>query len=517
MFDVILANGKVVDGSGNPWYKADVGLQGERIAAIGNLSAADCKRRVDVDGKVVCPGFIDTHVHGDLALLADPEHHNAIYQGVTTYINGQDGCGFAPASPATIDFMRRYTAGFTGFYPELDYNWSSVDEYLSRFDRRCSLNVAYLIPNGTVRMEVMGLEERPPTRDEIAQMQRLVREGLEQGAVGLSTGLDYIPSLYAETEEISALCEMLTPVDGVYVTHYRSHGGAKTHEAIDEVYAIGRASGCLLHISHFNVPAEEYLPRIDKGRAEGFDITFDTYPYLAGMTFLAMFTLPGWVQVGGVDATLSRLEDPDVRRQINEWLAQPRFAFDKVVFAHIAAEEYRELEGLDMATAAEKTGLPMGDMVCNLLHASKLNVSTVVFMGGRTEDDVAAVMTHPCHMSGSDGIFTGSRTHPRGWGTFARFLGYWVREKKAWTLEEAVRHLTYHPARRYRLPDRGLVKTGMIADLVVFDAEAIADVATYEEPRQLAVGVEHVLVGGQFTLENGRHTGVTNGRGLCRA
>lgn len=517
MFDVILANGRVIDGSGSPWFKADVGIQGERIVEVGNLAQAQAARRIDVANKVVCPGFIDTHVHGDLALLADPRHENAIYQGVTTYVIGQDGCGFAPASPTTIDFMRRYTAGFTGFYPELDYDWYSVDEYLNRFDRNTSLNVAYLIPNGTVRMEVMGLEERPPTSDEIKRMQRLVQEGLDQGAVGLSTGLDYIPSLYAQTEEIAALCEMLTPVDGVYVSHIRSHGGAKTNEAIDEVYAIGRSSGCLLHISHFNVRAEEYLHRIDQGRAEGFDITFDTYPYLAGMTFLAMFALPGWVQLGGVDATLSLLEDPKVRTQVHEWLQQPRFAFDKVVLAHVEAEKYKHLEGVDLASAVEKLAMPLGELICDLILESRFHVSTVVFMGGRTEDDIATVMKHDCHMGGSDGIFTGSRTHPRGWGAFARFLGYWVREKKAWSLEQAINHLTYHPARRYRLPDRGLVRPGMIADLVVFDPDTIADQATYEQPKLLATGVEHVLVGGQWTLESGKHTGVTNGRALRRS
>lgn len=517
MFDVILENGWVIDGSAGPRFRADVAIEGERIAAVGKLTGGSARRRIDVSGLIVCPGFIDTHVHGDLALLSDPKHECAIHQGVTTYIIGQDGCGFAPASPTTIDFMRRYTAGFTGFYPDIEYNWSSVDEYLCRFDRTTSLNVAYLIPNGTVRMEVMGLENRPPTASEIAQMQRLVREGLEQGAVGLSTGLDYIPSLYADTAEIASLCEMLTPVDGVYVTHFRSYGGTKTHEAIDEVYEIGRASGCLLHISHFNVGAETYLPRIDEGLQSGLDITYDTYPYLAGMTFLAMFALPGEVQEGGVDATLQRLIDPKVRAHVHDWLQQPRFAFDKVVLAHVPAEEYRHLEGMDVARAAELTGLPIGELVCELIYRTNFHVSAVVFMGGRTEEDIIDVMRHRCHMAGSDGIFTGSYTHPRGWGAFARFLGYFGREKQAWSLEEAISHLSYHAARRYRLGDRGLVRQGMTADLVVFDPQTIADRSTYDNPRELATGVHHVFVGGKLTLENVTHTGITNGRPIRRS
>jgi N-acyl-D-amino-acid deacylase len=233
MFDLIFTGGKIYDGSGGPWFLGDVGIRGDRIAAIGNLSKAEAARRIDITDRILCPGFIDTHVHGDLAVLADPKHPPAIHQGVTTYVIGQDGCGFAPASPATIDYMRNYTAGFTGRFPELSCDWKSLDEYLKRFDDQVSLNVAYLVPNGTVRMEVMGLETRVPTPKEIAAMQKLVRTGMEQGAVGLSTGLDYIPSKYADRDEIAALCEVIADYDGVYVSHVRAGGGPRWHEALD--------------------------------------------------------------------------------------------------------------------------------------------------------------------------------------------------------------------------------------------------------------------------------------------
>src|SRR5688572_6439637 len=239
MFDTLITGGKVVDGSGLPWYQADVATRGDRIAAIGQLGHADAKLRIDAAGKVVAPGFIDAHVHGDLALLADPYHEPAIRQGVTTYVLGQDGVAMAPGSPATVDYMRRYTAGFSGLH-EPPRRWRGLGEYLDLFDRRCALNVACLVPNGNVRMEAMGLETRPPRPDELARMRRLVREAMEEGAVGLSSGLDYIPSRYADADELAALCEEVAPFGGVYVTHMRRYDPEGVLGSLDEVFRIGR-------------------------------------------------------------------------------------------------------------------------------------------------------------------------------------------------------------------------------------------------------------------------------------
>lgn len=517
MFDLILTGGRVVDGSGSPWFLADVGIRGERIEAVGNLANAETKRRLDVADRIVAPGFIDTHVHGDLALLADPTHPPAVHQGVTTYIIGQDGCGMAPASAATIAYMRQYTAGFTGSFPRLDCRWRSLDEYLAHFHRKTSINVAYLVPNGTVRMEAMGLATRPPTGDEIEAMKRLVREAMDQGAVGLSTGLDYIPSKYAAAEEIAELAREVAKRDGVYVSHVRAQGGPKWHEALDELASICQSSGCMGHVSHFNVRAERYLPRIDAMRRLGIDVTFDTYPYLAGMTILAMIVLPDWVQEGGVGATLDRLGDKRVRAAVADFIRGRAFASDNIRLAGIACERFADLEGLTLTEACGRTEMDFGELACELLFESKLAASAVIFDGKRTERDLIACMRHPAQMGSSDGIFTGTMPHPRGHGAFARFLGEYVRKRGAWTVEEAVRHLTHHPARRYRLPDRGLVGRGMVADLVVFDPESFEDRASYASPKELAVGMDHVLVGGQLTLENGKHTGVTNGQALRRA
>ena len=298
----------MIDGSGGPPYRADVAVAGTTIAAVGRLDHAEAARVLDVAGRYIVPGFIDAHVHGDLVLLADPIHLPALRQGVTTYVIGQDGSSFAPASPPTLDYMKRYTAGFNGNPSGISGTWQSIDEYLARFDGRVGINVAYLIPNGNIRMEVMGLDPRPARDDELRAMQRLVRDGLEAGAVGLSTGLDYIPSRYADTREIAALCEPIATDNGVYVTHMRGYG-ARAAVGMGEVFAIAHAAGVPAHVSHYNGRADLLLPLIDEGRALGLDLTFDSYPYLAASTILGMVALPAWVQEGGIEPTVERLRD----------------------------------------------------------------------------------------------------------------------------------------------------------------------------------------------------------------
>ena len=381
MFDLLLAGGRVVDGSGLPWFLADVGVTGDRVTAVGRLGNAEARLRLDVAGKVVAPGFIDAHVHGDIALLADPAHEPAIRQGVTTYIIGQDGVALTPSSPATRDYMRRYTAGFSGgvLWADTPFlrepGFLSMDGYLSLFDRRCALNAACLVPNGNVRMEVVGLETRPPTADELTAMRRLVREAMEQGAVGLSSGLDYIPSLYADEAELASLCEEIAPFGGVYVTHMRRYVDGVLG-SMDEVFNIGRRAGCGVHISHFNSVAEVALPKLDSGRRDGVDATFDIYCYLAGSTILGMVALPPWVQEGGIDATLARLKDPATRQRLREWFTGdgPRGPLDRVRISYVAAPEYRSLEGRLLKEAADESGRDFGDFVCDVVVASGIYV-----------------------------------------------------------------------------------------------------------------------------------------------
>jgi N-acyl-D-amino-acid deacylase len=518
MFDLLLKSGWVIDGSGGPPYRADVALRETKIADVGRLDGARAKRILDVTGLYVVPGFIDAHVHGDLMLLADPIHMPALRQGVTTYVIGQDGSSFAPASPATLDYMSRYTAGFNGNPAGIARDWQSIDEYLAHFDGQTAINVAFLIPNGNIRIEVMGLESRPPRDDELRAMQKLVREGMEAGAVGLSTGLDYIPSLYADAREIAALCEAIVPDNGVYVTHMRGYG-PRAPIGMQEVYEIAQAAGVPAHVSHYNGPADLLLPLIDQGRALGLDLTFDTYPYLAASTILGMVALPAWVQAGGIAATLERLQEPAVRARLkSDWFTGPTpYALENLTISMVAHADWRWAEGQTVTAAALEAKLDPGDFVCEILSACGMAVGIVGFRpGDRTEADVRAILRHPAHMAGSDGIFCGGFPHPRGWGAFARYLGYHTRQLGDYSWADAVTHLASHAARRFRLTDRGLIRTGLAADIAVFDPARVIDRATYAAGRTLADGVEHVIVNGTLALENGEPTGATPGRGLRR-
>jgi len=517
-FDWLLCNGRVYDGTGNPWFAGDVGLRGDRIAAVGRLGDAQAKHRLDLAGLAVSPGFIDTHVHGDLPLLLDPAHEPAIRQGVTTYVVGQDGVAMAPCDDAILRYMCRYTAGFSAGATWLERDdrprWSSIAEYLAVLDGASAVNAAVLIPNGNLRLAVMGLDTRPPTPDELRRMQRMVEQGMDEGAVGLSTGLDYIPSRYATTDELVELCKPMARYGGVYVTHMRGYTPDNVLWAMDEVFRITREAGVGGHISHFNSRADIVLPALERA---DLDVTFDLYCYLAGSTILGMIALPPEAQAGGLDATLVRLADPATRQALEPAFASPRFPLATIRLGYVAAAEYRHFEGKTLAEAAGSDDPQvMGDLVVTLLRASELAVGCVVPHKARGEEDVRDLMRSPAMMGGSDGIFTGRYPHPRGHGCYARFLGHHVREAKTWPLETAVMRLTSHAARRYGLSDRGLLRGGMAADVVVFDPATIADRSTYADGRQLAVGVQHVWVNGEPVLLSGERTPARPGRGLRR-
>lgn len=512
-FDILIINGRVVDGSGGPWVRADVGLRGDRIASIGRLGDAAAKTRIDAGGKVVAPGFVDPHPHGDLMLLADPSHEPAIRQGVTTYILGQDGCGFAPASAATQQYMRRYTAGFSG-NPELSQRWTTVAEFLRHFDRRAALNVACLVPNGCVRLDTIGLDPRRATADEFAAMRRRIREGLDQGAVGLSSGLNYIPSRYADTAELTELCREIAPRGGVYVTHMRGYTPETVGPALEEVFAIGRDAECPVHVSHFNVQPHVALPLVDRARAAGVDVTFDLYPYLVGSTTVGATLLPPVVQLGGIDATIVRLKDPAERNKVRDWLtAQRQRLLETVSFTHVPATEFKQYEGMTVARAASEAGRDPVDFVCDLLIACRMEAGCLAPHSWREERELDILMRHPAMMACSDGIFVGGAPHPRGWAAFARYLGHYVRQG-TWTLEEAVAKMSGRAARRLGLKDRGMLREGLAADVVVFDAAAVRDRATFGNSRQLAEGMEHVIVNGELVLRAGKRTDGRPGRAL---
>jgi N-acyl-D-amino-acid deacylase len=512
MYDLILRNGRIVDGSGLPWYRADIAVLGDRIAAIGHFPKAFGTTEIDATGLVVSPGFIDAHVHGDLPLLVDPFHEPSVRQGVTTHVIGQDGVAFAPGSETTQQYMRRYTAGFNGNFPTPGRSWTTIAEFLRQFDNRCAINACTLIPNGNVRMDVMGLESRAPTADEMAQMKAMIRQGMEEGAVGISSGLDYIPSIYADVHELTAICEEITPYGGIYVTHMRGYNPVKAPAALEEVFAIGRDSGCGVHVSHFNCIADQTIPMLDAARASGVDVTFDLYPYLYGSTIVGMLTLPPELYEGGIEPTLERLKNPEVRASLQEAFANPRFPIETIRLANLPHPEWKKYEGKLLVEAAKNTNLL--DFVCDMLIATELAAGCVIrHFAERQESDILKLMRHPVMMAGSDGIYTGGFPHPRGTGTFAKYMGDDVRAG-IWSIEEAVMKCSHHAARRYGLGDRGLLKPGFAADIAVFDPQEFQAASTYENGRALAVGMRHVIVNGELVLCDGERMETLPGRGL---
>ena len=503
-FDVLIRGGWVLDGTGSPAYRADVGVTGDRIAAVGRLDGAEAATLIDAAGRRVMPGLIDCHAHGDALVLDREVQLAALRQGVTTFVLGQDGLSYAPAStPETFAYATRYFAAVNGVHPSAD-GPLSVRELLAGYDRATALNTAYLLPHGTIRYDVMGAAERAATSGELATMLAHVELGLSEGAVGLSTGLEYAPGRYADAAEIAALCAPLGALP--YVTHMRGYG-AQAGMGMAEVTDIARRSGAAVHVSHYHGPAATLLPLIDEARLEGLDVTFDTYPYLRGSTILAMVALPSWVPAADTDRTLELLESQPVEWDESLW---PR-----ITFSHVPGAEWAE--GLSLPAAAAEAGVEPGEFCRRVLIDTRLEAGCVLARpdeGPEAAESVRAILRHPGHTGGSDGIYVGGHPHPRGYGAFARMLGHHVRETGDWTLEQAAVHLASHPARRFGLGARGLIRPGQAADVLVLDPEAVADRATYAAPRILATGVDDVLVSGVPVLSGGRLTGATPGRAL---
>ena len=516
MFDIIIRGGRVIDGSGSPGYYGDIGLQDNRIAAIGSLESSQASRIIDASGLVVCPGFIDLHTHSDVMMLANPRHQVKVMQGVTTDLLGLDGLSYAPLSADNLRMMQRYLAGLNG-NPDIAWDWSSVGEFLARFDRKVAINVAYLVPHNALRLETMGFVDRSATAEEMAGMQALMAQGMREGAVGFSTGLDYFPCRYANEEELVKICETVAEFDGVSVWHVRKNDLGLI-ESIKEVLRIAEKTGVKTHFSHFSVSyptrqgtSAEMLSLVDEARAKGIDVTFDSYPYIAQSTLLLVF-LPRWAHEGGPEAILERLEQAETREKICAEIRDLNVPWDKVVLTCVPSEKNGIYVGKTILEAAQMAGREVVQFACDLLQEEELAVGHLSLLGN--EEDLQRIMKHPCHMSGSDGILVGERPNPRAWGTFPRYIARYSRELVVLNLEEVVRHLTSAPAQRLDLNDRGLIKEGLAADLVIFNPETIADKATFEAPRQYPVGIDYVLVNGAVVVEKGKHTGVLNGRVL---
>jgi N-acyl-D-amino-acid deacylase len=534
MEELVIRDADVVDGSGAPSYRADVVVDRGRIVSIVKEAAdAGCqrpkaRRELDAEGLTLSPGFIDMHAHSDLALLRDPDHSAKAAQGVTLEVLGQDGLSYAPVDDRTLEEVRRAITGWNGYGDDLDFDWRSVGEYLDRLDRGIAVNAAYLIPQGTVRALVVGWEDREATPQELDRMRELVAEGMEQGALGMSSGLTYTPGMYAEDAELTALCRVVAGYGGYYCPHHRSYG-AGALEAYEEMVALAREAGCALHLAHatmnFGVNkgrAPELLALLDAALASGADISLDTYPYTPGATTLAAL-LPSWAGEGGPEAVLKRLADDDTAERIRHHLEElgadgchgVPVEWGTVEISGVGDPAFADFVGRTVAESARLRGESPWTTARHLLLADRLAPSILQHVGH--EDNVRTIMRHPVHTGGSDGILQGAKPHPRAYGTFPRYLGTYVRELGVLSLEECVAHLTSRPAARLRLPDRGLVKEGYRADLVLFDARTVAPGSTFENPRRLPTGIPHVLVDGKFVIEDGRRTDVLAGRAVRRS
>ena len=502
MPDLLIRDVDVVDGTGAARYHADVLIDKGRIAEIASPRTVPGANKILEPGPgcVLAPGFIDMHAHSDLRLLTDPGHFPKISQGVTTEVIGQDGIAYAPIDDAALDVIRRQIAGWNG-------------------------NPIDLVPQGTLRLLAVGADQRPATPTEIGHMQEMLAQGLSEGAVGMSSGLTYTPGMYADTAELASLCEVVAEFGGFYAPHTRSYG-AGALEAYAEMIELARTTGCALHLTHatmnFGVNrgrAPEFLDMVDAGIADGCDITLDTYPYLPGATTLSAL-LPSWAMSGGPDAALDRLRDPDTRARITEDVNVNgsdgchgvTVEWETIQISGVANDDLDEYVGRTIETIAADRGLAPVEVFFDLLQRDKLATTILQHVGH--EENVRAIMVHPRHMGGSDAILVGERPHPRAWGTFPRYLGHYVRELGLLSLEECVNHLTGRAAQRLRLADRGLVRTGYAADLVLFDPATVTDTATFDEPKQQARGISHVIVNGECAIEDGAPTGRLAGRAL---
>ncbi|XVH33155.1 N-acyl-D-amino-acid deacylase family protein (plasmid) [Haloferacaceae archaeon DSL9] len=531
ILDLLIENARVIDGTGAPWFRGSIGVDDGRIDQISRAPdhGLDARTRIDADGSVVCPGFVDAHSHSDLELFADPSLAPKTRQGITTEILGQDGFSMAPLyREEGIDPWREYLSGLAGRL-EREWTWNSLGEYLDEIDRAdIAPNVATLVGHGTARYEVLGMEDIEPTEDELEEMASLVREGLEDGAVGFSTGLVYTPQVYSATEEVSRLAAELAPYGRPFVAHIRSEG-RWIWEALDEFIDIGAERGIPLHISHVKLTgseqrgkADRLLAQVEIARERGVDVTADQYPYTAGSSMLTSL-LPPWVQSGDTEVLRETLSDPDnreaIRRDIEEWRIDGwenvggKTGWDRIEVTNLTSAAFGDQSGRDIATIAGERGRTPVDVLCDILLAEDFEAAMIAH--GIAEDDVRAIMQSDRVMVGTDGLF-GARPHPRVYGSFPRILSKYVREESLLSLEEAVRSMTSLPARAMGLDSKGAIRPGLDADLVVFDPAVVDDRATFDDPQRHPIGIEHVVVDGTTIVRDGADTGARPG-GAIRA
>jgi N-acyl-D-aspartate/D-glutamate deacylase len=530
-YDTILRSGTIYDGSGEPSYQGDVAIQGDTVAAVGDIGRAVGKTEIDVTGMAVAPGFVNMMCWSNLSLIEDGRSQSDIRQGVTLEVMGE-GESMGPLNAQMKKDMQRYQGDI-----KFDVTWDTLGGYLQHLeDRGVSPNVASFLGAATPRVYVMGHEDRDPTADEMEQMKAVVRQAMEEGALGISSSLIYPPGAFSKTEELIELAKVTAEYDGLYISHLRSEGG-RLIEAIDELLTIAREADIRAEIYHLKAMGtgnwnklDEAIAMIEKARAEGLEITADVYTYEAGSTGLKS-CMPPWVEEGGFQELLKRLRDPATRKRIAKEMTTPgdweNFFLesgspDNILLVGFVTDKLKPLAGKTLAEVAKMRGTSPEETVMDLISEDGSRISTVYFM--MSEDNLRKKIALPwvsfCSDSASiasEGVFIENSTHPRAYGSFARVLGKFARDEQLLSLEAAVRKLAALPSEVLRLDRRGRLAEGYFADVVVFDPAEIQDHATYENPHQYATGMQHVFVNGEAVLKDGEHTGASPGRFIKRA
>ncbi|WP_434080503.1 N-acyl-D-amino-acid deacylase family protein [Sanguibacter sp. Z1732] len=523
--DLLLRGAEVIDGTGTEAKRADVAISGDKIVAVGDLHDVTAQRTIDLTGSFLTPGFIDIHTHSDVSVLLDPAAESKILQGVTTEVTGN--CGFS-AFPLDTDRLPLHADHIARIGDDpIDLTWHDLDTYAQAIEENPpALNVAPLVGHGTVRVAVMGVDDRRPTSEELARMQELVSQSMQQGAFGMSTGLTHIPSGYGEEDEVRELARVVGQWDGLYATHSRATPG-EGFPAIEEAIRTSQQAGARLQASHaaINEPtkwgqATQYIALLEQAESDGLDVAFDVYPYDASSSSLTQY-LPAWTQAGGTEGMRAMMEDPATReRALTElaagWMNGIPWFWDRVVISR-SGPGREECVGLTIKDAAERAGVDPATFTLDLCLEHGNSVQVVLFY--RTEEDMMEFLAHRLSVVGSDGSAVpldqqGLKPHPRGFGTFPRVLGRYVREKGLMSLPEAVRKMTSAVAERLQIQDRGVIRAGAVADLVAFDPTKVIDQASFEEPAREPIGISHVIVNGTLTVQDGSLTSARAGKVL---
>ena len=522
----LIKHGLIVDGNKTPTYEGDILIENEKILKISQDLNEEADKVIDAKGRVICPGFIDTHSHSDLVILVNPYNEVKIRQGITTEVLGQDGISMAPLPQEHISSWRKNLAGLDGESDEIDWKYETTENYLKMMDYNgVGLNETYLVPHGNVRMEAMGLEDRPATKEEIQKMCEITERELKAGAIGLSTGLIYIPCAYSLTEEIIEMCKVVAKYDGVFVVHQRSEADTIL-TSMEEIIEIGKQSGVKVHFSHFKVCGKanwKYIPQViellEKAEKEGIRVSFDQYPHAAGSTMLGV-VLPPWAHSGGTDKLIERLSDEnerakmkkDIANGIEGWDNFIEFAgIDQIFVTSVKTEKNKDTIGKSLLEIGKMRGKDPLDATFDLLKEEENAVGMVDFYG--LEEHIIGFMKRDEQNVCTDGLLAG-KPHPRAYGSFPKILGRYVRELNVLTIEEAVYKMTKKAATSFSIKDRGELKEGYFADIVIFDKDTVSGCDDFINSMQYPTGIDYVIINGNCVVEEGKYNKIKAGKVL---